>query len=496
MRVLDLLMTMLFVLGGPHAYAEASKHSAVAQQAPAVTKQDKPKLTLKGKETEVGANALDLVFPGAAGETLSLKDLLVTIYMPAMGSMPRMEAQPTIKSDGKGKFRVEFELSMAGTWEIEIRTSKDPAGNAYFYSLTTGIPGVNDKNNPQATATTPPSHGAPTLDIGPARLQKVGVTFASAKIQTLTKTVRAVGLVESDNTKKSEVTLRFSGYVEKQYKGQIGDFVEAGTPLFTVYSPEIVAAQGEFLLHHGDAGSANLNLATRERLRNLGLSERDLTRIQKSGKTQRTVTITAPQAGTLLEVNVREGSSFAQGQLLYTIGDLSKTYIVARVFQRDLGDLKIGQGVEIETPEREDSSGSGSIDLIYPNITEGEGTANVRVRVPEKSATLKPGTYAVLYFPVDYGQKLTIPSEAVLYSGKHQYVFVDLGSGRLEPREIKIGRSSDTLVEVKSGLTEGERVLASGAFLISSEAQLRSALPKWKSNSPEGAYRPVGRESQ
>lgn len=442
-------------------------------------------LTPKPNPPEAGDNTLQIKVMDEKGKPIEGAKVGLTIFMPAMGTMPRMEEKATVSEKSKGLYVAEYGLSMGGTWDLTLTIKKADKQEVYNYSLTTGISGLNSKN---ATKTTGAETSTNLLPIGPERLQKIGVKFVEAKVMAMEKTLRAVGVVEPDNTKKAEISLRFSGYVEKQFKGRIGDLVKAGAPLFSVYSPELVTAQSEFLLVHGENSESEvLHSAAKERLKNLGLSEKEILRVANAGKPQREISITAPQSGTILEVNVREGSSFNQGQLLYTIGDLSKNYLVARVFQRDLNNLHVGMPVEIVVPDAEQESYPGKIDLIYPSVSEGEGTANVRITATQYVSALKPGIYADLRFPVDFGNRLVVPAKAILYSGLHKYVFIDRGNGVLEPKEVTTGKTSHDLVEIKSGVKEGERVVASGAFLISSEAQLRSALPKWENTKQQGS---------
>jgi Cu(I)/Ag(I) efflux system membrane fusion protein len=311
-------------------------------------------------------------------------------------------------------------------------------------------------------------------------LQRIGVRFAIVVQAPIVKKLRAVGVVEADPTNRTDVVLRFAGYVEKLFQGKIGDMVTKGTPLMQVYSPELTTAQNEFFLTHND-GATGFHKITLDRLRNLGLSEEDIAGIRATGKPAREVTITAPEDGTITEINVREGSSFGKNQTLYSIGDLRKNYIVARIFQRDLRTLTPGQSVQVAIPGSGLSPVEGQIDLIYPNFREGDGSAGVRITLKMPSTNFIPGLYVDLSFPIHYGIRLGIPSSAILNSGLHQYVFVDRGEGVLEPVEVQTGVSDDFMIEIVQGLTEGSRVAASGTFLLSSEAQLRSALPKWES---------------
>ena len=427
---------------------------------------------------EAGENKFDVLIKDDKGEAIEKADVRIMISMLAMGAMPRMEEKTKIVEKGGGRYLAEYDLSMGGTWDVVVSVAKEGSEEKFNFSLTTGIPGLVSKGGGKSAANGDEHAATNILPIGPDRLQRIGVRFAEVKTMLLNKTLRTAGIVESDNTRKTDVTLRFSGYVEKQFRGRIGDTVQAGTPLVSVYSPDLIAAQSEFLLAHGEGIAGPLHTSTSERLKNMGLSQRDIERIEKTGKPQRDTVITAPQGGTVLDVTVREGSSFSQGQILYSIGDLTKNYIVARVFQRDVANLIVGQPVEIITPDQ-DRAFVGKVDLIFPSINEGEGTANVRVQIGE-GADLKPGTFVDLRFPIDLGNRLVVPVTAILYSGSHKYVFVDQGEGALEPREIKTGKTTDDFVEVMDGVNDGERVASAGTFLISSEAQLRSALPKWK----------------
>jgi Cu(I)/Ag(I) efflux system membrane fusion protein len=262
--------------------------------------------------------------------------------------------------------------------------------------------------------------------------------------------------------------------------------VKAGDPLFSVYSPDLVTAQSEFLLAEKlSAGGQSLHKAASEKLKNLGLSEGDIAQIRKDQQPRRDIVVRSPIKGTILDILVREGASVAGGQVLYIIGDLSKSYIVARVFQQEVGQVKVGQKALIGIPGAAAGSIQGTVDLIYPQIEQGAGTANVRVEVNEVVSGLKPGVYVDVSIPVDLGSLLTVPVGAILYSGRHRYVFVDHGEGRLEPREVWVGKSADGRVQIVDGLKEGEHVAASGTFLLGSEAQLRSALPKWKEQTPK-----------
>ncbi len=407
----------------------------------------------------------------AGGKPLADATLKMEVSMPAMGAMPRMEEHAEVKGSA-GHFVATVRLPMAGSWEIDVKAGAPGAERSFRYGVTTGIPGVQDKNGGGG--------GAGAINLGPERLQRLGVRFAEVKSRPMRRELRAVGVAESDKTHREELSLRYSGYLVKQFRGRVGEQVKAGDPLFSVYSPDLVTAESEFLESQKlDRGSHSLHLSAAERLRNLGLSASDVARIKSTGQVMKDLVVHAKASGTILEINAREGAAVEQGQVLYVIGDLSKSYLVARVFQQDLRDLGVGQKAEVRLPDEGDRAYAATIDLIYPEVEGGTGTGNVRLNLKEFAAGLRPGVYADVRIAIELGERLTIPSEAVLYSGLHRYVFVDKGGGQLAPVEITAGKRDGEWTEVLKGLSAGERVAASGTFLLGSEAQLRSALPKW-----------------
>lgn len=439
---------------------------------------------------QVGANVLELKISDDKGNSIEKAEVKVSVVMAAMGSMPKMQAIGQIKEQGKGLYLVNYELSMGGSWDVEITIFKGSEKQFFRYGVTTDVNGLQDKNSSNKSAKSTKKTGSIStesteneniLPLGVERIQKIGVRFVSVQNLPLTRTLRTFGVVESDSTKKTEVALRFSGYVEKQFKGRLGDTVRAGEALFTVYSPELMSAQSEYLLSKSNTTSSeSLNTSNIQRLRNLGLSEKEIFEIEKSDKPKRNITIYSPQKGTLLEINVREGSGIVANQPLYVIGDLSKSFIVARVFQQDISNIHIGQPLEIRLTGEEALKYKGTVSLIYPSVNEGAGTANVRVVPTQFVRELRPGQYVDLYFLIDFGMRLVVPQTAILWSGTHKYVFKQRQNGELEPLEVTTGKSNSDMIEITSGLSAGEVVAASGTFLLSSEAQLRSALPKWK----------------
>ncbi len=442
-------------------------------------------VTPKPNPPDSGENSLAIELKDESGKAVDAAIVSVDVFMPSMGTMPRMEEKVTVTPKGSGQYFARFDLPMAGTWEFSIRVQKGNATSLSHYSLTTGVSGVSLKGG---SAGRSEANSTQSLYIGPDRLQTIGVRFAEAKTLSLKREIEAVGVIEQDQTHREEVSLRYSGYVVKQFRGRVGESVKSGDPLFSIYSPDLVTAQSEFLLANKILdGGHSLHAAASEKMKNLGLSANDIGLIRKSGQPIRDIVIRSPANGTVLDISVREGSSVNAGQLLYTIGDLSRTFLVARVFQQDIRDVKVGQDALVTVPGAELEPLTAKVNLIYPQIDQGAGTVNVRLEVAGASASLKPGAYMDVAFPIEMGSHLTIPAEAVLYSGRHRYVFVNHGNGRLEPREVSVGKSIKGMLQVFDGLKERESIAASGTFLLGSEAQLRSALPKWIDRSTQDA---------
>jgi len=439
-------------------------------------------LTPAPNPPEAGNNTLVIKISDVAGKPIDGAKIEMFPFMPAMATMPRMEEKSDIKPKGAGRYEAAFNLPMGGTWEIVLTVEAGGSKSVSHYSITTGIPGVISKSSSPPRDLAGSSEPTNIMELGPERLQKIGVRFAVATVAPMRRDIEAVGVIEQDQTHREEVTQRFSGYVVKQFRGRIGDYVKAGEPLFSVYSPDLVAAQSELLLAEKiSAGGHSLHQAAGEKLKNLGVSPADIAQIRRDGQPKRDVVIRSGVSGTILDVTAREGAAVSAGQVTYVIGDLSKSFIVARVFQQEVEGLKRGQAAEVTIP----GSGkvlAGTVDLIYPQVELGAGTANVRVVVTTFVPGLRPGVYVDVRFPVELGSLLTIPTDGILYSGRHRYVFVDRGNGGLEPREVEIGRTSGGMTEVREGLKSGERIAASGTFLLGSEAQLRSALPKWQAD--------------
>jgi len=317
--------------------------------------------------------------------------------------------------------------------------------------------------------------------IDPTVVQNMGVRTQRAEKTTVFRHLRTIGEVEVGEDEISVVNLRYSGWVERIRVDRTGDPVKRGQTLFEVYSPELVAAQEELLLALRTQGAdSRLAKSARRKLELWDLSKRDVDGIVASGEVKRTFSVRAPRSGFVLHKNVVEGARVNAGQDLYRIGNLTRIWVTAEVYEFDAPWVELGQPAQMELSHQPGEVLEGKVAYIYPTLNEGSRTLTVRLEFDNPGIALKPGMFATVYIQYQKADDvLAIPTEAILHSGKRQLVFVDLGDGSFEPREVTTGLVGDRHVtEVTSGLREGERVVASGQFLIDSESQLQEAISK------------------
>ena len=319
------------------------------------------------------------------------------------------------------------------------------------------------------------------VTIDPTVVQNMGVRIEPVRRQPLFRHLRTIGEIETAESLVSVVNLRFSGWVEKIHADTTGEAVEAGEPLFDIYSPDLVAAQDEYLLALRTQGpDAPLTRSARRKLGLFDLDAREIRAIEREGRSARTVAIRAPRSGYVLHKNVVEGARISSGEDLYTIGDLSSVWVQAEVYEHDAPWVSEGQAAWMELSYERGVQVEGSVAYVYPTLNERSRTLTVRLEFPNPGLRLKPGMFATVYIEFRrIDDAIVVPTEAVLHSGKRELVFVSIGDGRFEAREITTGLVGDRrLTQVLSGLEPGERVVTSGQFLIDSESQLQEAISK------------------
>jgi len=342
--------------------------------------------------------------------------------------------------------------------------------------------------NSKPTATSASDIGQ--IHIAPERQQLIGVKSASAEMKSLVKEIRTVGRVAYDETKITHIHTKVSGFVEEVFADYVGKPVKAGEPLFTIYSPDLVATQQEYLLALKSnavlkdsafpwvsGGSNNLLEAARQRLMLWDVSPAEIEALEKDGQVKRALAIYSPVSGVVMDRQAYHHGRYVTPEMdLYTIVDLSSIWVLGQVYEADLPLLKLGQMVQIELPYSSDvNRRQGRIVFISPTLDPKTRALEVRVEFPNPDLALKPDMFVNFKLSVPLGRQLTIPADAVLDTGTMQYVFVDKGQGYFEPRIVKAGARTVEMVAIESGLKAGERVVTSANFILDSESRLKGA---------------------
>jgi len=327
------------------------------------------------------------------------------------------------------------------------------------------------------------------IQIAPERQQLIGVKFATVESGGMTRAIRTVGKVAADETRIGHVHTRIDGWIERVFVDFTGDVVTKGEAMLTIYSPEMLASQQELLLaarardlmktnplasaaEHGDS----LFDAAKRRLQLWDLSDDQIDQVLRTGQPIRSVTVQAPMAGFVTERNAFPNQKVTPDSDLYTITDLSRVWIVADVFESDITAIKVGDAAYVSFSNGGAPPLSARVNYIQPQVDAVTRTLKVRLDAANARMRMKPEMFVTVEFGIATRPQLTVPGAAVLDSGDRQTVFVDLGNGYLEPRQVVLGERFGDRVAVVSGLSAGERVVSSGTFLIDSESQLKAAL--------------------
>jgi Cu(I)/Ag(I) efflux system membrane fusion protein len=443
----------------------------------------------------VGENRLILELRDENGDPLSVPVEAVAM-MPAMGQMPEMRAPAGLSETAPGLFEGSMNLSMRGEWPLTV-TIQDPQSGVerrLQFDYATDRPGLTIAAGGEPLARESGSSDAPSagetlaiddstvITIDNRRRQLIGVELGDAAVRNLVRPIRAVGEVVFDERLLSQVTLRFDGFIGELDADYVGIPISAGQRLFTVYSPELLAAQQDYLdtlRRRGDGADNALLSAARQRLRLWDVPDAEINALERRGAPADYLPILAPRAGTLVERNITEGGAARMGQTLLAIADLSRLWIEARVFEADLELLDVGMPAIVSLPYLPGLRFETTIDYVYPYLEGNSRAGRVRLTLDNPDGVLKPEMYAEVSLQVPLGEQLSVPEEAVIVAGASRIVFVDLGGGRLRPVRIETGRRAQGFVEVLSGLAAGDRVVTSGNFLIAAETRLKTGIDQW-----------------
>src|SRR5438105_8447975 len=318
------------------------------------------------------------------------------------------------------------------------------------------------------------------------RQQQIGVTYATAQRKPLNHTIRSVGLIVPDKTRSWQFVSRVDGYVQKLNVTAPGEIVQKDAPLLSIYSPDLLTSEREFveLLRMRDQAKSKearetpqrLIESAKRRLQLWNVTEQQIAYLEKTRKASDTLTLLSPFRGVVQSVPVEQGKSVKPGDLLVEVADLSVVWLWAEFYENELSMLQVGQKLTVTAKSYPGQNFDGTLSLIDPFLDATKRTAKVRIDIPNPDFKLRPGMYVNAELEMDMGAALTVPVSAVMPTGTRSIVFVDKGEGKLEPRIVQLGTKYGDIYEVQSGLQENERVVASANFLIDAESKVQGAL--------------------
>ncbi len=319
------------------------------------------------------------------------------------------------------------------------------------------------------------------------RVQLIGVRTGTAEMRTVTQSSSYPGTITADESKIAKISVRTEGWIQKLYVNKTGEEVKQGETLFTLYSQDLYQAEQDYLSALNSTkqtGSDPFLVETRkqlveaakQRLNLLGLAENEISQLEKNGKASTEVPIHSPITGIVIEKNVTQGQAIMSDQSLFTVADLRQIWVLVDVYESDLADVEIGQDAAITLSAFPGDQFHGSVAFVYPTVSELTRTAQVRLHFQNPLLKLKPGMFAEVQLGSSGDPVLTVAREALMENGDRDYLFVVHGGTHFEPRLVTVGAKSDELVEILSGLSEGETVVTSANFLIDSESRLKAAI--------------------
>ncbi|MBA3830748.1 MAG: efflux RND transporter periplasmic adaptor subunit [Chthoniobacterales bacterium] len=361
-----------------------------------------------------------------------------------------------------------------------VPVMKTSGGEMQSMSGMQGMPGMQDGET-KGAGEKPREFVVPV-----ERQQQIGVTYATVERKRLEKEVRAVGTVEADLQKHWAFVARVDGYVQQLFVASAGEVVEKDEPLLSIYSPDLATTEREFvmLLRMRDeartpemrATPERLIAAARTRLQQWNVTPEQIAELEKTRTPNETITLRSPFRGIVQELPAHQGVAVKTGDHLVDIADLSTVWVWADFYESELGALETGQNVAVTANSFPGDNFNGAIAVVNPFLNATSRISKVRIDINNPDFKLRPGMFANIVLAVVGGEQLAIPVSAIMPTGRRNIAFVDKGNGKLEPREVKLGKQFGDFYAVESGLAEGERIVASANFLIDAEAQVQGAL--------------------
>ena len=365
-----------------------------------------------------------------------------------------------------------------------IRNSQRPTTSASAPAQTTAQEPArgNDVPTPEPDAPVAP------IQLSSERMQSIGVETGTVESKLVNDEIRLYGNVQPNERRFAYVQTRFAGWIRQVYADAVGDFVRKGQPLFTIYSPDLVASEREYLLAKKNAsalqqspvsgvadGAESLIGAAKARLQQFDLADSEIAKLDETAEPITDLTFYSPAAGYITERNALPNMYVQPDTKLYSIADLSDVWVLAQVFQNDAGKIKPGDPAEVSLDAYPGQVFRGKVDYLLPQFDAATRTLPVRLLFSNPDLKLRPGMYVNVSLKLPLGQHVVIPDAAVFHSGTKNLIFTYSGQGNIQPREVELGPHVGDQFVVTKGLKSGEQIVTSANFLIDSEAQLQAA---------------------
>ena len=442
----------------------------------------------------VGENELIVKVRLADGRPASNVEVSAYAEMSAMGAMQAMRAPADLVETTSGQFEGAVDLRMRGAWPLTVSISDEEHGTANMsfdlatdragLRIATGGTSIGSSGIQQSAAASAVGDPlAATITVDNRRRQLIGLETSTVTHHDLVKSIRAVGSVTYDERLLTKVSLKYDAWIGELEANYVGAPVTRGQRLFSIYSPELLAAQQEYLEARKRLSRRNsddsLIIAARQRLKLWDLSDSEISALEDRGTPREYVPIYSPVNGTVVAKHIDSGSAANTGQTLLRIADLREVWVEAEIYEGELDLVREGMSATISLPYLPDRIFAAVVDYVYPYLDKASRTGRIRLTLDNADGVLKPGMYAEVILHADIGHRLAVPGDAVLFAGDSRVVFVDLGGGRLRPVRIKTGHHAGGMIEVTEGLSLGDVIVTSGNFLIAAETKLKAGIDQW-----------------
>lgn len=462
-------------------------------------------VTVTSGKPVVGKNQLQILVRDDNGQPLSGAKVRAVGEMPAMGTMSAMYAPVDIAEVAPGRYEGSFELTMAGEWPLavdialgenhvdltfDMATGREglrlatatPAGDVAYHtcsmhpSVKSATPGTCPICGMDLVPVTHEEINSGSIRVEEGRRQAIGVKTGKVEREAVSLPLRLQGQLAYDESRLTDISLRFDAWIGALNVTDEGQAISQGEQLFTVYSPELLTLQEDYLRARR-SGNARLLSAARQRLVRSGVTRQQLEWLAKQGRAQDYFPIFAPASGVVIEKNLVSGSAVKRGETLLRLADLSTLWVEAFAYEQDLPLVDVGQQAHVRI------GGQGTIPAtvshIDPFLQRDTRTARVRLALDNDADRYQVGQFAQVNLLLPLGEQLLVPEDALLVSGDKRIVFKDLGEGRLKPVTVRTGYRVGDRIVIRHGLAEGDAIVTAGTFLIASESKLKAGVDQW-----------------